>query len=196
MSSIGVVKVGGSLYDLPELGPRLRRWLAEQFADGRVVIIPGGGGNTDVIRHLDRCHGLGEETSHWLALRALALNAHFLASLVPSACVVGSVDEVQHVWDKNYIPILDIHEFARADEQQPDHLPHFWAVTSDAFAARVAAVLQARYLVLLKSVSIPLGMDWTDAGRRGFVDEKFAELLRGAPADLRVSAVNLRKNEG
>jgi len=194
--SIAVVKVGGSLYDLPDLGPRLRRWLAEQFADGHVVLVPGGGSSTDVIRKLDRCHRLGEETAHWLALRALSLNAHFLASLLPSTRVAGTVDELHRAWEINLLPVLDVHEFARADEQRPNHLPHSWAVTSDAFAARVAVVLQARRLVLLKSTTISPGVDWTVAGRLGFVDEMFAEVLRGAPADLRVRAVNLRKDEG
>jgi aspartokinase-like uncharacterized kinase len=194
--SIAVVKVGGSLYDLPDLGSRLRRWLAKQYTEGRVALVPGGGESADVIRHLDRCHGLGEETSHWLALRALTLNAHFLAQIVPSTCVGANVDEIQCAWEKNLLPILDVHEFARADEQRSDHLPHSWAVTSDAFAARLAVVLQAHHLVLLKSISIPRSLDWTDAGRLGFVDEKFAEVLRGAPADLRVSVVNLRKDEG
>src|SRR5579883_1104492 len=181
--SVTVVKVGGSLYDLPDLGSRLRRWLVEQV-DSRLVLVPGGGKTADVVRHLDRCHNLGEETAHWLALRSLTLNAHFLASLLPSACVTGNVERFQLHWNKNELPILDVHEFARADEQRSDHLPHRWAVTSDAFAARVAVVLQARDLVLLKSITIPSEIDWTEAGRTGFVDAMLAEVLREAPADL------------
>lgn len=193
-SSLAVVKVGGSLYDLPDLGPRLRRWLAEEFAGIRVVLVPGGGPSADFIRHLDRCHGLGEETSHWLALRALTLNAHFLAALLPPACVVENIEEIQRAWDNHQLPVLDVHEFARADEARPDHLPHSWTVTSDAFAARVALVIQARRLALLKSTTIPPGVDWIEAGRLGFVDEMFAAVLRQAPADLHVRAVNLRKD--
>lgn len=191
-SSVVVVKVGGSLYDLPDLGSRLRRWLAEQRAGDRVVLVPGGGPSADLIRHLDRCHGLGEEASHWLALRALTLNAHFLTALLSPACVVGDIAELQRAWDYNQLPILDIHQFACGDERCPDHLPHSWAVTSDALAARVALVFQASRLVLLKSGTIPPGLDWTEAGRLGFVDTMFAEVLRHAPADLCVSLINLR----
>lgn len=191
-ASVAVVKVGGSLYDLPDLGSRLRRWLAEQFADVRIVLIPGGGGTADVIRHLDRRHRLGEETSHWLALRALTVNAHFLAALLPPACVAGTIDALRATWENNLLSVLDVHEFAREDEERPDRLPHSWAVTSDALAARVAIVLRARHLVLLKSTTIAAGMDWKEAGRRGLVDAMFAEVLRDAPADLRVHAVNLR----
>ncbi|HTU19407.1 MAG TPA: hypothetical protein VMG10_15205 [Gemmataceae bacterium] len=190
---IAVVKVGGSLYDLANLGPRLRRWLDEQFADIRVVLVPGGGGTADMIRHLDRCHGLGEETSHWLALRALSLNAHFLAGLLPAAFVAGKLEALRAAWEKNRLPVLDVHEFARDDEERSGRLPHSWAVTSDAVAARVAVVVQARHLVLLKSATIPPGTSWKEAGRRGLVDAMFTEVLREAPADLQVSAVNLRR---
>jgi aspartokinase-like uncharacterized kinase len=191
-SPIAVVKVGGSLYDLPDLGPRLRRWLAEELADTRVVLVPGGGPVVDAIRHLDRRHGLGEGASHWLALRALSVNAHFLASMLPAACVIGDVAELGRVWDKSRLTVLDVHEFARADEQHPDQLPHSWSVTSDSLAARVAVVLQASQLILLKSTTIPPDVDWRQAGRLGLVDALFAEVLREAVADLRVRAVNLR----
>lgn len=189
---IVVVKVGGSLYDLPDLGPRLQRWLAAWTHEANIVLVPGGGPTTDVIRDLDRRHALGEETSHWLALRTLSLNAHFLAALLTSACVAADVAACRRAWEQKQLPILDAHEFARADESNAGHLPHSWHVTSDALAARVAVVVRARQLVLLKSTTIPAGMDWEEASRRAWVDEMFATVLRQAPADLQVSAVNLR----
>lgn len=188
--SLTVIKVGGSLYDLPDLAPRLGRWLAAECA-GRVLLVPGGGPAADMVRDLDRRHHLGEEASHWLALRALSLNAHFLAALLSPARVLDDVEACQRAWQENLIPILDVFSFARADEKRVDHLPHSWAVTSDALAARVAVVARARELVLLKSMMIPPGVDWHEAGRLGWVDALFAEVLRAAP-DLRVRAVNLR----
>jgi 5-(aminomethyl)-3-furanmethanol phosphate kinase len=188
-----VVKVGGSLFDLPDLATRLRRWLAAEWSSTNgILLLPGGGPAVDVVRALDRWHKLGEEASHWLALRALTLNAHFLTSLLPSACAIDSLSELPHIWDKGNIPILNAHEFARADEDNPGRLPHTWAVTSDAVAARVAIVTHARHLVLLKSATIPPDVDWREAGQRGLVDEMFAEVLRHASRDLRTRAVNLR----
>ncbi|HEY7328106.1 MAG TPA: hypothetical protein VH592_10720 [Gemmataceae bacterium] len=191
-SSIAVVKVGGSLYDLPDLGPRLRCWLAQQFTDTHVVVIPGGGPLADSLRHLDRLHRLGEENAHWLALRALTVNAHFLASLLPQASVIDDVSQLGRAWENNRVPVLDVHEFARNDEKHPNHLPHSWSVTSDSLSARVAVVLAARHLVLLKSTIIPPEVDWGEAGQLGLVDALFAKVLHDAPADLRVRAVNLR----
>jgi hypothetical protein len=110
--------------------------------------------------------------------------------------VVGSSEACARVWDNQGLPVLDAFSFAERDELQPGHLPHSWDVTSDALAARVAQILKARQLVLLKSVSLPRGLDWIEAERRGCVDHAFAKLLdqatAGRRATLRVRVVNLR----
>jgi aspartokinase-like uncharacterized kinase len=180
-----VVKVGGSLFDLPDLGPRLQAWLARLSALA-VLLVPGGGPTADVVRDLDRRHALGEEASHWLALRALTVNAHFLQTLLPGAVVVPQP------CGRGGLSVLDPYAFARADEGRPGCLPHCWQVTSDAVAARAAVVGQARRLLLLKSVTIPEGMAWDEAGRCGLVDEAFAGVLVQAAEPLKVSAVNFR----
>jgi aspartokinase-like uncharacterized kinase len=186
-----VIKVGGSLYDLPDLGPRLRRFL-QPLEDKGVLLVPGGGRTADVVRALDQVHPLGDEASHWLALRAITLNAHFLADLLAPAHVVDDLGALSVADGRP--AILDGHAFARRDER--DHaaaaLPHCWKATSDALALRAACVLQARRLVLLKSVSIPRGTDWSTAARYGWVDETFPEMLASAGPELQIAAVNLR----
>ncbi|HZT83482.1 MAG TPA: hypothetical protein VFA26_24845 [Gemmataceae bacterium] len=184
-----VVKVGGSLFDLPDLGPRLRAWLAA-LPTPDVLLVPGGGPTADVIRDLDRCHRLGEEAAHWLALRALALNAHFLAAVLPGAVVTASLESCGFLVSRGAVPVLDAHAFAHDDEGRPGCLPHTWDVTSDSLAARVALAAGARELVLLKSVSLPEPTDWAEEGRRGRVDPFFAGVAKALPA---VRAVNLRQ---
>src|SRR5262249_28790698 len=119
-----VVKVGGSLFDLPDLCPRLSRWLATLSAR-RVLLVPGGGPTADVLRLLDRVHRLGEEASHWLALQALALNAHFLARLLPGVVTAGW-EECPPLWQAGQVPILDAHRFVLSDEGSAGALPHLW----------------------------------------------------------------------
>lgn len=182
-----VLKLGGSVYDLPDLGPHLRRWLTA-LDTANVLLVPGGGRTADVIRFFDSNHHLGEETAHWLALRALTLNAHFLAQML-SGTVVASWAECPALWQSGKLPILDAHAFALADDRSPGALPHCWDVTSDALAARVAAVGGARRLLLLKSVTIPEDMTWIEAAERGFVDHYFARTLA---RDCEVRAVNFR----
>lgn len=115
-----VVKVGGSLFDLPNLRTRLRSWLVAEWNSGfGVVLVPGGGRTVDAVRELDRRHQLGEETLHWLALRALSLHAHFLASLLPFGRVIEDVEDAEETWFAGETPILDVYAFARADEGRP-----------------------------------------------------------------------------
>jgi aspartokinase-like uncharacterized kinase len=188
-----VIKVGGSLYDWPELAPRLGAWLQPFLRSSTsLLVVPGGGATADVVRRLDRVHGLGEEASHWLALQSLTLNAHFLAALLPQAAVV-MLNDLDCLGRQAVVPILDMFGFAQEDHRRRGCLPHTWAVTSDSLALRVADVVGARQLVLLKSVAIPAGLDWTQASQCGFVDAYFAEALRRRTAEFDVRAVNLRE---
>lgn len=172
-----VVKVGGSLFDWPSLAPRLRQWLAAQPTT-RILLVPGGGPTADVVRTFDQLHALGEERAHWLALRAMSLNAHFLADLLPG-CAVVHVPNVS-----NALAVLDAYAFCRQDAT----LPASWSVTSDSVAARVAVIAGASRLVLLKSTDLPAELTWEQAGRLGLVDPWFAT----AAAGLTVHSVNLR----
>ena len=182
------MKVGGSLFDWPDLKPRLASYLASLGGEP-VLLVPGGGRAADAVRELDRVHSLGEVKSHWLALRSLTTNAHFLADLL-GLQVTESLHAARFAWRRTPAIILDPLRFARGDESRPDHLPHVWTATSDSIAARVARVAEAQRLILLKSVAIPSAMDWTAAAQRGLVDKMFAELVAGAR--FTVEGVNLR----
>jgi aspartokinase-like uncharacterized kinase len=181
-----VVKVGGSLYDLPDLGRRLLAFLSSLPGEDR-LLVPGGGTAADVVRALDATHGLGEAMAHWLALRACTVNAHFLQALLPGAVIVG--------WPRSGVAltVLDPLAFVEADEGQPGCLPATWDASSDAVAGRAAEVARSE-LVLLKSATLPAGMAWSEAARRGFVDPVLPGII--ARADLCVRAVNLRDWSG
>jgi aspartokinase-like uncharacterized kinase len=167
-----VVKVGGSLFNLPDLGVRLKAWL-KTLPCGKVILIAGGGAAADVIRAMDRIHRFGEEKSHWLALESLALTTSLLRALAPPS-----------------LAVQDLHAFACWDEGRPGSLPHRWDVTSDSLAARVCEVKGTGELILLKSVTIPPEIDWTEASRRGYVDAFFPTMVaRG----IKVRAVNFRE---
>ena len=166
-----VVKVGGSLYDHPGLGPGLRAYL--DALGGPVLLVPGGGGMADAVRGLDRTHRLGEDAAHWIALRSLTVAASFLRTLVP-----------RH-------PVLDAHEFLSRDRGAQGALPASWAVTSDSVAARAAAVGKAERLVLLKSIDVPAGTPWEEAASRGWVDAYFPRAVEAA--EFRIEAVNFRR---
>ena len=189
--SLVVVKVGGSLFDLPDLQWRLQTWLPTLY-DHFVLLVPGGGAMVDAIREMDQQHGFGEERAHWAALNAMTVTADLLAQLLGSSRnLVAKVTPEIFRGPPGAVRILDAHAFALLDEGKPGCLPHSWDVTSDSVAARVAALSEAAGLILLKSTTIPEGISWAEAGRRGFVDNHFAEVLKQAPS-LEVRAINFR----
>jgi len=184
-----VIKVGGSLYDWAELGERLRAWLRCEV-NGPALLVPGGGRSVNEVRELDQKHQLGEEKAHWLALRAMSVNAHLLLHLAPDAVLVKSLEVCASVWQRQRLAVLDAHAFAQLDDGFEGSLPHAWAVTSDSVAARVARLLGATKLVLLKSADNPFNGDWSEAGRQGYVDAWFAYAVG---ENLTVEVVNLRR---
>src|SRR5262249_4278307 len=131
----------------------------------------------------------GEETAHWLALRALTINADLLAALLPGACVIDGPDLAELVWEQGRRPVLDALAFCESDETGAGRLPPTWAGTSDSNAARVAVTAGAQELVLLKSAPPPPG-DVAAWAAAGYVDAWLPRVLTGS--GVRVRAVDLR----
>jgi 5-(aminomethyl)-3-furanmethanol phosphate kinase len=177
-----VVKVGGSLYDWPGLGPALRAFVAA-LAPSRVLLVPGGGDFADAVRKLHAVHGLTEEQSHRLALESLWAAMSFLRTLVPGAEYAAHPAEPLP-WP---VTILDSHVYCQI---AAGHLPHTWEVTSDSIAARAAVDCGAERLMLLKSIDVPPGTPWDEAAGHGWVDPYFTRALAGFGGV--VEAVNLR----
>lgn len=187
-----VIKVGGSLFDLPNLAGRLRAFLHRR-GDPDWLLVPGGGPTADAVRLLDRWQAPGEDEAHWLALRACALNAHFLRILIPEAALVTRPD--RHTGPG----VLDPFAFLHADQGNPDCLPHRWEVTSDSVAARAAQVAAGPppsrpiHLVLLKSVTLPARTSWRQAAADGIIDSHLPAVL--SASDLPAEVINFRAAE-
>ena len=186
---VAVVKVGGSLFDLPGLGGRLKTWLDDLHR--HVLLVPGGGKMADAVREMDHIHNLGEEASHWLALEALCVNAHFLKKIVPHSAVIHHLDQRLPLFRSGAIAVMDMLSFAREDDRRSGAFPKRWDVTSDSLAVRLAMIAQADEVVLLKSVTIPDGTSWEKAASNGWVDAFFPEAVKRS-GTLYIRAVNLR----
>lgn len=182
--NVCVYKVGGSLFDWPELFSRLAELLRGERR--RPLLIAGGGGAADIVRGWDRVHRLGEERSHRLAIKSLGLGETLLADGVDETTVVGDRGEAGEAWRTGRTPVLCVDRFL-ADEEATgsETLPHTWDVTSDSIAAWVATRWPAE-LTLLKSTT-------PGAAGEGFVDPYFGQAARRV---RRVRWVNLRTGEG
>jgi len=187
---VRVIKVGGSLFDYPELLRAWNRWLAEQSPAAH-VLIAGGGKLADVIREADRIWGLGEEAAHWLCVDGLAVSARLLAAILKESQLEGSWERLLQRLDERKVdgPLVFCPvQFLKQVEQQlaPHPLPHGWHVTSDSIAARIAMILDADELVLFKSIDPPV----QSAPGPPYVDEYFGRAAHGLKS---VRFVNLRR---
>jgi aspartokinase-like uncharacterized kinase len=151
---VRVVKVGGSLLDRPGLGEELRRWLSGQ-TPAHHILVAGGGGWANLIRQADDRFGLSQQAAHWLCIRALRITARLLAELLPEAALVVELGQLRSCRPSDGPTIFDPWTFLRSVEPHlpGPRLPESWDVTSDSIAGRLAMVLAADELVLLKSAS-------------------------------------------
>jgi aspartokinase-like uncharacterized kinase len=177
-----VCKVGGSLFDLPEL-PEVIQKVLEQRGETAPLLVAGGGAAADVVREWDQVHHLGENTAHELALEAMDLTASLLARFVAAARLVRSEQQVRMAVADGAPAILCSGCFLKAAEAA-GHTPleRSWRVTSDSIAAWTAGVLAASELVLVKSVPPPRGMTLVAAARAGLVDQCFPAVAANLPA--------------
>lgn len=186
---VHVVKLGGSLLDLPELVPRFTGWREEELGP-RGVLVVGGGDAADVVRAYDKAFKLDEEAAHWLAVRAMQLNAHCLAAVLPRCRLVTNAVGCEIAWRAGELAVIDPLVWLEREHVEGVLIPHRWTFTSDSIAAHVATRLSARQLTLLKS-TLPKGDCGPEcAAGLGVVDEDFPFACGGVP---RVQLVNLRE---
>src|SRR5271165_6682129 len=137
-----VIKVGGSLLDWAELPVRLTGFLDSrrlQLPSERLILIVGGGSAADLVRRLDKTHGLGDQTAHILALHALDLTAVLMAAILPRSRPVDRIEALSVAWDEGMVPILAPRPILAAiDRAGLNPLPSTWDVTSDSIAAWIA----------------------------------------------------------
>src|SRR5262245_4658376 len=112
-----VWKVGGSLFDLPDLAPRLMRLLSSA-TNQRTLLVPGGGVAADLVRNWQQHTGISDESAHWLALRAMDFNAHLLSAALPNSDVVDAASEAMQSWIHGRQPVLLAGAFAVHEERE------------------------------------------------------------------------------
>lgn len=156
-----VVKIGGSLLAAPHLCARVRRWLAEESAarpEAHFVFVVGGGKLVDAVRELDSHVSLDEKAAHWLCIELMGVTAGLVAAMLPELPVVEDFDQLELRTRAPGATLLRPLRFLREIEptRRGTPLPANWSVTSDSIAARLAVVLEAEELVLLKSASPPI----------------------------------------
>ncbi|WP_299469179.1 hypothetical protein [uncultured Gimesia sp.] len=188
-----VIKIGGSLFDLPDLAARLAR-LRDGLENRQPLIVCGGGAAANLVRDWDQTHQLGATAAHWLAIQAMMLNEQLLCHLLPDSCIVTSQTEAAAAWKKQRIPILCCFTYLQeTSSPQFADLPTSWDVTSDSIAAWVALTWPAEELILLKSVDLPENKTLSELAKAGLVDAYLPRLSDCLPT---LRWCNLRSDHG
>jgi len=143
-----------------------------------------------VIREADRKFSLGEEASHWLCIDALRVTARLLSGLLSESRLITAYAQLESALaeaDAVEAIVFCPRNFMREVEPELADRPlsHSWSVTTDSIAARLAQVIQADELILLKSLDPPVDAD----EMRGYVDKNFPVVAKDIK---KVRFVNLR----
>lgn len=208
-----VIKLGGSLLNLPNLAEVIQEWATEE-RPGRNFWVVGGGDLVEAMRVLDQVHEFDQESIHWQCVRLLGETARILHSLVPSFSLLESKQELENVIARSAEPEASVEAENYIVDPNIFYAPHMdgglptdWSTTTDSIAALLAKFANAE-LVLLKSTDPPqshtesldsesgdshacdlfdFAKDWAS---KGFTDAAFEISTKELRA---VRAVNLRK---
>lgn len=173
MVSFRVVKIGGSLLQLPDLSSRLERWRSQLPSDDnqttRNIFVMGGGKICDHVRELDQRFSFSKSQSHAICIELMG----GMAKIAKAILNVEIVNQLDSIPEQERDIVFDCRKWI----SNHPNVPHSWSVTSDSIAALLAKEISAS-LVLLKSTDNPLNL----------VDDYFPSASNGLP-DIQI--VNL-----
>ena len=188
-----VLKLGGSLLDLPSLRSRLENWLGSVPSKLNLMVV-GGGELVEEMRRLDAIHGF---ESSWIHERCIDLMQHtavLAQKILELGPLIEQPEELERIASSSlasenvYVVSPTAYREALASS-----LPKSWSVTSDSIAACLAQRFGGSELVILKSTPLALelasGADFAGWSERGVVDPFFATAAAGLDS---VQLVNLR----
>jgi aspartokinase-like uncharacterized kinase len=189
---IRVVKVGGSLFDLPDLGERLREWLAAQ-PPAHNVLIAGGGPLVEQIRTWHADEPIEDAAAHWMCVDLLTVTAHMLHAWMPEIPLVEDDCLLCQRVGEPGATIFGPAPWMRHSEPglPGTWLPSNWETTSDSIAGRLAAALLADEFVLMKS-ALPrrkTSRELSALAAVGYIDSVLAQMAPELPP---TRLVNLR----
>jgi len=193
-----LLKLGGSLLDLPDVADRLLALLHRERISQAVIVV-GGGPAADLIRNYDAQFQLSADASHRLAIEAMALNANLFTELHADFSSVADPQQLQRhaacVTVIDPVSMLATLEAHLKSQAAVPKLAPSWDTTSDSIAAWICQQLGIPKLVLLKSADVPTvsladGIDRIQAlNDQQLVDHHFQDAARDIP---RIDWCNLR----
>lgn len=138
-----IVKLGGSLMRRPVLAAWLR---ALRAGGGRLIVVPGGGEYADRVRAAQARAGFSDAAAHRMALQAMHRYGAMLAGRCPGLQQAATCNGLRRALRHRRTPIWSPAQMTPAWTE----LPRDWGTTSDSLALRLAGLLRADCLILVK----------------------------------------------
>lgn len=140
-----VVKLGGSLYD----SPQLKQWVQQiAGADQPVIIVPGGGPFADQVRDAQHRWAVDDKTAHQMALCAMNQFGLLMIGIEPRLMSGAKPQHLKQMINKHGRSVVWL-----PAETDPD-VERSWRVTSDSLALWLAVQVDAKGVLLVKSAPI------------------------------------------
>lgn len=174
-----VVKIGGSLLANGRLA---RATGILTHARRPLIVVPGGGGFADEVRHAQARHGTSDRAAHLMALLAMHQTGLLIEDMHTRFVAVETLAAIQRALAANLIPVWLPMRMSEADTT----LASDWSVTSDALAARLAERLRIGTVFLVKSRRVPEGPCAAELAADGIVDPAFGSIVARAGLSFRI----------
>lgn len=200
-----VIKVGGSLLDLPDLKERVTSFIANLRTRQPILLVTGGGEIVEAVRKYDAIHQLNSEQAHWLSVELMHATSKLLESILAIGPVLDSAEQLskwlspkQQRAQEDSLKIVSPRAYYTRTLNR-DQLPISWETTSDTISLLLATIVQAEELILLKSADTNVEVNLSDLADRFWektLDCSFKPTLEKnasqLPRHFRVRIVNLR----
>lgn len=169
-----VVKLGGSLYNTPELEAWLST-LASHSDASPIVIVPGGGPFANQVREAQEHHHFNDATAHHMALLAMKQFGLMLIAL-EAKC--------QPFTSQKPLPLLSVWLPDDSLLSESTLIPN-WDLSSDSIALWLASKLNAKQLLLVKHVDTKT-TSITQLTVNQVIDHHFSHLFKQFPIKTQV----------
>jgi aspartokinase-like uncharacterized kinase len=169
-----VVKIGGSLYDTPELKKWLKQ-LAKAAKDDSIIIVPGGGPFADTVRDAQKKWRFDNQQAHHMALLAMAQYGILMHGLQQQSTLFYFQPSSPHPTGLNiWIPNEEL--------LKQSSIAQNWDVTSDSLALWLSQQLTAKQLCLIKRVR-PRTNSIRQLTESNLLDKEFGPLFAQQPVE-------------
>jgi len=149
MYKIAIFKIGGRILDnskdLTTTVAQLTQLYEDQIIK-KIILIPGGGTNVNLIRELYNEFQINDELAHWMAIYSMDYNGIVLNKKFPHLNLFDDLDQLKK--EDSIFSIFLPYKYLKNN----DELPYSWNVTSDSITLYVTYKLGLTECFLIKDI--------------------------------------------